>query len=161
MGAVTMLEGVFYEPKRVISDGRGSVLHHLRSDDPRFIGFGEVYCSIVPQGVVRAWKLHKEISQRMIVAAGAVRFVLYDPREKSSTKGQQQEEVLCRQKHGLFGIPPGIWYGFEGLGPGDSIIINCTDAAHDPNEVERLPLHNDTIPCRWPASFHGESIDPK
>jgi len=149
MGGVTMLEGVLYEPKRVISDGRGAVLHHLRLDDPCFVGFGEVYCSIVPKGVVRAWKLHKVIFQRMIVPAGAVRFVLYDPREKSSTKGQQQEAVLSREKHALFGIPPGIWYGFEGLGPGDSIIVNCTSGPHDPAEVERLPIINDAIPYLW------------
>jgi len=146
---VTTLEGVFWEPKKVIGDSQGVVLHHLRSDDPRFAGFGEIYCSAVPHGVVRAWKLHKKICQRMIVPVGKVRFVLYDPRKGSPTHGKIQEIELSRENHGLFGIPPGIWYGFEGLGPGESIIVNCANEPHDPGEVERLPLDNDVVPFRW------------
>lgn len=149
MGGVTTLEGVFWEPKKVIGDSQGVVLHHLRSDDPRFAGFGEIYCSAVPPGVVRAWKLHKKICQRMIVPVGKVRFVLYDPRKGSPTHGKIQEIELSRENHGLFGTPPGIWYGFEGLGPGESIIVNCANEPHDPGEVERLPLDNDVVPFRW------------
>ena len=127
-----------------------AVLHHLRSDDPQFAGFGEIYCSAVPHGVVRAWKLHKKICQRIIVPVGKVRFVLYDPREGSPTQGKIQEIELSRENHGLLGIPPGIWYGFEGLGPGESIIVNCANEPHDPAEVERLPLLNDVLPVKWP-----------
>jgi len=150
VGGVRMLEGVFWEPKQVISDGRGAVLHHLRSDEPRFAGFGELYCSAIPPGVVRAWKLHKKICQRMIVPVGQVRFVLYDPRKDSPTYGQTQEITLRRDPHGLFGIPPAVWYGFEGLGPGESLIVNCANEPHDPGEVERLPLSNDVLPVTWP-----------
>ena len=151
MGGVTMLEGVFCEPRKVITDGHGTVLQHLRADDPCFAGFGEVYCSVIPPGAVRAWKRHKKISQRMIVPAGKVRFVLYDPRKGSATQGKTQEIVLSRENHGLFGIPPGIWYGFEGLGPGESLIVNCANEPHDPGEVERLPLLNDVLPVKWPG----------
>lgn len=146
-----MLQGVIWEPRKVISDGQGAVLHHLRSDDPLFVGFGEIYCSAVPQGVVRAWKLHKSVCQRIIVPVGKVRFVLYDPRKDSSTSGQTQEIVLSRADHGLLGIPPGLWYGFEGLGPGESLIVNCASHPHDPKEVERLPLVNDLLPLKWPG----------
>jgi dTDP-4-dehydrorhamnose 3,5-epimerase len=146
-----MLEGVFWEPKKVIRDGQGAVLHHLRSDDPLFAGFGEIYCSAIPPGMVRAWKLHKKVCQRMIVPVGKVRFVLFDPRKGSSTLGQTQKIMLSREKHGLFGIPPGIWYGFEGLGPGESLIVNCANQPHDPQEVERLPLLNDVLPVKWPS----------
>ena len=147
---MTTLEGVFCEPRKVIGDSQGMVLHHLRSDDPHFAGFGEIYCSAVPQGVVRAWKLHKKICQRMIVPVGKIRFVLYDPRKGSPTRGKIQEIKLSRENHGLFGIPPGIWYGFEGLGPGESLIVNCANEPHDPGEVERLPLLNDVLPVEWP-----------
>ena len=150
-----MIEGVFWEAKKVISDGQGMVLHHLRSDDSRFVKFGEVYCSIIPQGVVRAWKLHREICQRMIVSVGKVRFILYDPRKESATYRKTQEIILTREKHGLFGIPPGIWYGFEGLGPGESVIVNCASEPHDPEEVDRLPLVNDVIPVKWEKERYG------
>ena len=145
-----MLEGVFWEPKKVIGDAQGSVLHHLRSDDPSFAGFGEIYCSVVPQGVVRPWKLHRKACQRLIVPVGKVKFLLYDPRRDSPTHGKTQEIELSREKHGLFGIPPGVWYGFKGLGPGESLIVNCASEPHDPTEVERLPLRNDVIPVVWP-----------
>ena len=151
MGTVTMLEGVFWEPRKTITDGNGTVLQHLRSDDPFFSGFGEVYCSVIPQGAVRAWKLHRKICQRMTVPMGKVKFVLYDPRKNSPTHGQTQEIELSREKHGLFGIPPGVWYGFEGLGPGESVIVNCANEPHDPWEVERLPLSNDVLPVKWPG----------
>ena len=34
-------------------------------------------------------------------------------------------------------LPPGIWFGFQGLAFGSSLLMNVADVEHDPNEVLR------------------------
>ena len=41
------IEGVTVRPLRQICDERGKVMHMLRSDDPHFERFGEIYFSVV------------------------------------------------------------------------------------------------------------------
>ena len=42
-----------------------------------------------------------------------------------------------------------VWYGFQGLATGDSLIANCASLPHDPAEVDRLPEQAATIPYVW------------
>ena len=37
-------------------------------------------------------------------------------------------------------VPPGIWFGFQGLHTAQSLLLNIANIPHDPNEVERLAL---------------------
>jgi NAD dependent epimerase/dehydratase family len=56
-----MIEGVVIHPLRQIPDERGKVMHMLRAQDPHFVGFGEIYFSVVYPGVVKGWHLHKQM----------------------------------------------------------------------------------------------------
>jgi len=38
-------------------------------------------------------------------------------------------------------VPPGIWFAFEGLSVPYSLVLNITDIAHDPQEIERKELN--------------------
>ncbi len=143
------LQGVTVTPLKQIRDDRGSVMHVLRKDSPQFVAFGEVYVSTVRQAVVKAWKSHKIMTQNFAVPSGLIEFVLFDRRESSSTKGQLQRVEVGVDQYSLLHIPPGIWYGFRGLGAGESMIVNCASIPHDPNEVERLPEDSSLIPHRW------------
>ena len=46
-------------------------------------------------------------------------------------------------------IPPGVWTGFTGTAPGESILCNCANLAHDPAESDRLAPDDPAIPYRW------------
>lgn len=145
------ISGVLFEPRRVIADSRGSVLHYLRADSPLLPRFGEVYASTVLAGQVKAWKRHQRVAQNLSVPLGRVRCVIFDARPESPTRGRLIERVLSRTEHGLLHLPPGLWYGFLGEAPGESVILNCVAEIHDPGESDRLPPDSPEIPYRWPA----------
>ena len=37
-------------------------------------------------------------------------------------------------------VPPGIWFGFQGLAEPQSLVLNIASISHEPSEVERLAL---------------------
>jgi dTDP-4-dehydrorhamnose 3,5-epimerase len=44
-------------------------------------------------------------------------------------------------------VPPGIWFGFKGLGEPQSLLLNIADILHDPDEVERRVISD--IDYEW------------
>lgn len=144
------ISGLLFEPRRVINDPRGSVLHYLRADSPLLPRFGEVYLSTIHCGAIKAWKRHHRVAQLLTVPVGCVRFVAYDGRADSISHGQLAEIQLQRGRHGVLHVPAGLWYGFQGLAPGESLIVNCLGEIHDPAESDRLPDNDVSIPYLWP-----------
>ena len=150
MDSVNGIDGVSLRPLRVIPTAGGPVLHIFRADAPEFTVFGEVYCSEVEPGAVKAWKRHKLMTQHFIVPVGRVLFALYDDRENSPSQGQMLECELGRpDAYSLLTLPPMIWYGFKGLAETPSLVVNCADLAHQPDESERAKLDAPWIPYVW------------
>ena len=145
----TRLHGVLLEPRRQIFDDRGAVMHALRADWPQFERFGETYVSLVKEGTVKAWKLHRIMTQHFVVPYGEIKLVIHDDRPDSPTRGGVQEIVTGIGHYGLVRLPPGLWYGFKGRGPGDSLIVNCASHPHDPGEVERRDEASFPVPVQW------------
>jgi dTDP-4-dehydrorhamnose 3,5-epimerase len=143
------LEGVITQPLSQFMDDRGGVLHMLRSDSDLFVKFGEIYFSEVNPGIVKAWKYHKEKTQFFAVPIGMIRLVIYDGREGSVSKGCVTVIELGRDNYQLVRIPPQLWYGFMGLGEMPSLIANCADMPHDPEEADQLPASSSDIPYEW------------
>ncbi len=147
-----MIQGVEIIPLKQIKDGRGKVMHMLRSDNPYFEQFGEIYFSTVFPGVVKAWKLHKKMILNYAVPYGQVKIVLYDNRDGSKTKGQIQEILLGENNYQLVKVPPMVWNGFKGISEFEAILANCASIPHDPDESERLDAFDNTIPYDWNLS---------
>lgn len=146
----TKIQGVSVTPLRQIVDGRGAVLHVLRSDDSEYLGFGECYCSETLPGAIKAWKRHKLQTQSFAVPVGRLRLVVFDDRLDSPTRGIIEVLELGRPSNYVrVGIAPGLWYGFQALGKSSSIIVNCVNYPHDPSESERLSESSEIIPYRW------------
>ena len=144
------VEGVFISALKQIEDERGAVLHMLRSDSPLFSKFGEIYFSLVNKGVIKAWKRHKAMTQRIAVPIGRIRLVLFDNRTKSASKGMVEEIILGRpDQYYLICIPPMLWYGFQGISESPALLVNCSDIPHDTKESERLSVLNDHISYSW------------
>ena len=143
-----MIDGVKVIPLKHISDERGMVMHMLRADDPHFLGFGEVYFSVVYDGVVKGWHLHGKMTLNYACVAGAVKVGLYDERAGSATRGKTMELVLDETDYRLVQIPPGVWNGFRGL-DGRSIVANCASIPYDPAEITRRDPFDKSIPFDW------------
>lgn len=147
------IEGVALTPLKIIPTRGGPVLHMLRADSPRFTGFGEVYFSEVEPGEIKGWKRHLRMRQNFAVPRGQIRFVLYDDRPDSPTRGMVQECALGRpDNYCLLSLPPLLWYSFACTGAEPGLIANVTDLMHDPEESEVIPFESELarkIPYKW------------
>ena len=147
-----MIDGVEIVPLRRITDARGSVMHMMRSDAPHFRGFGEIYFSSVNPGAIKAWHFHRNMTLNYAVPVGQIKFVLYDERDVSPTRGALQEIALGAENYNLVIVPPGIWNGFIGLGDMPAIVANCATIPHDPAESDRRDPGDARIPYTWSPS---------
>lgn len=144
-----MIEGVEIVPLRQIPDERGKIMHMLRSDEPAFERFGEIYFSMVYPGAIKAWHLHTKMTLNYAVVVGMIKLVLYDPRPQSPTRGLVQEVFLGESNYSRVKIPPGIYNGFKGIGGIPAIVANCATLPHDPEEIQRLDPFSKDIPYTW------------
>lgn len=145
-----IIDGVITTELRQIRDARGAVLHMLRCDAPDFTRFGECYFSEVLPGAVKAWKRHRVQTQNVAIPVGRIRFVIYDDRNGSPTRGKVQVLELGREDSYLrLRIPPGLWYGFACIGETPALVVNCADVPHDPADAETLEMNDSAIPYRW------------
>jgi dTDP-4-dehydrorhamnose 3,5-epimerase len=151
---MTAIHDVRITPLRRIPDERGAIMHMLRSDDPAFQQFGEIYFSLVYPGVVKGWHVHHRMTLNYAVPTGMIKLVCYDEREGSPTRGIVQEIHLGALHYALVTIPPGIWNGFKGEGTATALVANCATEPHDPAEIERIDPSDDRIPYDW-ALRHG------
>jgi len=144
------IEGVIEIPLKIIEDDRGAVMHMLRADSKYFTVFGEVYFSQVNPGVIKGWKRHRHMTQRFAVPVGKIKIVIYDDRKTSRTNGKISEFVLGRpDAYRLLIIPPMVWYSFKGMFDIPSILANCSDLPHDPNETDQIELKSISTPNQW------------
>ena len=145
----SIIEGVIITPINKICDDRGRIMHILKSSDKEFTKFGEVYCSTIYPGIVKGWHIHKEMTLNYVVLSGMIKFVLYDDREISPTKGVIQEICIGEHNYCRITVPPMVWNGFKGLGISEAMVVNTTDLPHDPNEIMRCDPHQNNIPYSW------------
>jgi dTDP-4-dehydrorhamnose 3,5-epimerase len=116
----------------------GDVLHALKQSDAGYGGFGEAYFSWVSVGAVKAWKRHMRMTMNLVVPVGQVRFVFRSL--NASGWDEIRVEEIGINRYARITVPPGIWFGFQGLGKTQSLVLNIASIPHDPNEVERLAL---------------------
>jgi dTDP-4-dehydrorhamnose 3,5-epimerase len=137
MDAMT-LAAILLTPLPRIQTIGGDVLHAMKQSDAGYAGFGEAYFSWVSAGVVKAWKRHMRMTMNVVVPVGQVRFVF-----RSVNAGAGDEfriEEIGIDCYARITVPPGIWFGFQGLGTPQSLVLNIASIPHDPNEVERLAI---------------------
>ena len=145
-----LIDGLKISDLKEITDPKGSVLHMLRNDDDLFKSFGECYFSEVNIGYIKGWKKHTLQSQNISVPVGKVKFVLYDPRKNSKTYNFISVIELGRpDDYKRLHIPVNIWYSFACISPKSSLIVNCADIPHSPEESDALPIDSKLIPYTW------------
>ena len=116
----------------------GDVMHGMRHTDPGFSGFGEAYFSLITAGAVKGWKRHTKMTMNLLVPFGKVKFVFRIVGSNNSDIFRVEEIGLDRYMR--ITVPPGIWFGFQGVFPGESLVLNIASITHDPTEVERLMI---------------------
>jgi len=144
-----MLDGVQIIPLKTIMDERGMVRHMLKSTDPHFTRFGEIYFSVIFPNIIKAWHMHRKMEMNYAVIVGNIKLVLYDGRKESRTYKEFQEIFMGEDNYVLVRIPPLLTYGFKSIGNEKAIVANCSSIPHDPNEVERYDAFDPSIGYDW------------
>ena len=135
MGTIS-LRDILITPLKWIPRPGGDVLHAMKCNDAGYVGFGEAYFSWVTVGAVKAWKRHLRMTLNLVVPVGKVRFVFHLPDAAEPFRVEEAgQECYARLT-----VPPGIWFGFQGLGEPQSLLMNLADIPHDPVEVERCAV---------------------
>ena len=132
MGVVSLTD-ILVTPLRRIPTIGGDVMHALKDSDDGFNGFGEVYFSWVEQGAIKAWKYHQHMTLNLVVPLGEISFVFHIKDQENCFR----TENIGEEQYIRLTVPPGIWFGFQGRGSGQSLLMNLADMAHDPDEVLR------------------------
>jgi dTDP-4-dehydrorhamnose 3,5-epimerase len=114
----------------------------LRSDNPVFKTFGEIYFSTVFKNIVKGWHHHKQSFLNYTCMHGNVKLVLIDKREGSKTFDLTQEIILSPENYQLVTMPSNVWNGFKGLSEKEFIIANYLSIPHNEDEMVRKD-HND------------------
>ncbi len=143
---MTKIDGVKLTPLSMFEDERGAVLHFIKKSSSVFNEFGEVYFSKVNPGYEKGWKLHRKISQRVVVPMGEVKFKIVDMRASSLTYGATDEFVIGQSNYAMCEIPAGVYYSFKSNIEEVSLIANLIDSEHDPKESIVLPLETESFP---------------
>lgn len=136
-----MMRGVLLSQLKLIPGEAGSVMHGLCKSWDGFVGFGEAYFSEIHPGAVKSWRRHMRGQSNLIVPVGAVRFVVHD--------GHTFEEFRIGREadYARLTITPGLWFAFQGVGVGTSLILSISSIEHDPTETETRAL--DGITYDW------------
>ena len=140
MGSVDISDIKLTSLKRIHLSG-GDVLHGMKASEEGYSGFGEAYFSEIKFGEIKAWKKHTEMTMNLVVPIGEVKFVFADQ------EGLFREEIIGSRNYYRLTVPPGIWFGFQGLFENFSMILNISNIEHSPLEVVRKEL--DDFKYNW------------
>jgi dTDP-4-dehydrorhamnose 3,5-epimerase len=132
------LADILLTPLPRIEAAGGDVFHAMKQTDAGYAGFGEAYFSWVSAGAVKAWKRHTRMTMNLVVPLGQVRFVFRLLNADGADEFRVEEIGVAR--YARLTVPPGIWFGFQGLNTPQSLVLNIASIPHDRNEVERLTL---------------------
>jgi dTDP-4-dehydrorhamnose 3,5-epimerase len=144
-----MIDGVTMRPLAQYHDERGKIMKMLERTDEGFGGFGEIYFSVVDPGVVKGWHWHEANTLNYACVSGMIKFVLYDDREGSPTRGDVDEIFMGPENYALVTVPPRVWNGFKGIAGTPSIVADCTTQTHAEDVMRRLDPHGADIPYDW------------
>ncbi len=147
-----LIDGVRVRPAITHPDERGTVCEVYNpawrfSDEPLVY----VYEITIRPGVTKGWVKHERQDDRLFVARGAVRIILYDDREESPTHGLVND--LCFDDHtrSLVRIPAHVWHAVQNVGTSDAQLVNCPTRVYEHGNPDKweLPLDTDLIPFEF------------
>ena len=152
----TPINGVEFRPTRPVPHEDGHMFEVARASwDIITSPIVQVHVTTTLPGRVRAWGLHRQTSDRLFVASGLVKIVVFDGRQDSPTFRKLNEFTVSDRNPGLLTISPNLYHGWKNIGTGEAVIINMPDKMYnyeDPDALD-LPWDSDaaaaTVPYRW------------
>ena len=148
MDRIINIDGIVITDLKKIAHPKGDIFHIIRKGDDGYIDFGELYSSSVNFKEIKAWKKHFIMTCNIVVGYGIVKIVLIDKRKESKTFNKIDEFILSKEDYFRLSIPPGLWYGFEGLSA-KNLILNFADIIHDSEEQINIDYKTSKFNYKW------------
>jgi len=146
-----MIKDVEIKKLKIIPDDRGRLMEILRSDEPIFEKFGQVYMTTAFPGVAKAWHYHKLQDDYFTCISGVMRLALYDSREDSPTYKEVNDFTVSLDNPILVRIPKLVYHGFKCTSDKEAVVINVPTMPYNykaPDEY-RLDAFDNDIPYDW------------
>jgi dTDP-4-dehydrorhamnose 3,5-epimerase len=148
----SLIDGVREHHSITQTDERGSICEMFSTE----WGFDEgtapyVYQASLLPGYVKGWVLHRVQTDRLFLAHGRLRVVLFDGRTESPTFRQINRFEGGESARKLIRIPPGVYHAVQNLGCTEAFYFNMPTHPyrHESPDKFRLPLKNDIIPYQF------------
>jgi dTDP-4-dehydrorhamnose 3,5-epimerase len=143
------IAGVQFRPTRPVPHEDGHVTEVARASW-EVLGkpLVQVHITTTLPGRVRAWGLHQASTDRLFVAAGLIKIVVFDGRQGSATFGRLNEFLVSEKNPGLLIIPPDLYHGWKNIGTAEAIIINMPDTMYNYAAPDALDLPWDSLAAR-------------
>ena len=111
----------------------------------------QVFQAILHPGAISAWHAHATTTDRLFVAYGLMRVVLYDGREGSPTHGVVNDFRFGTIRPALILVPPRVWHGVMNVADTPGIVLNLPDQAYSYEDPDhwRIPADSPEIPVQF------------
>jgi dTDP-4-dehydrorhamnose 3,5-epimerase len=145
-----MIEGVVLQDLVTHVDERGFFREIIRVSDEFFKeGFGQWSHSLMVQGVIKAWHIHRVQIDWWYVGSGVLKVALHDTRPDSSTYRETMEILMGEhQPARVLRIPPGVAHGCKCLS-GPANLFYITSKVYDPSDEGRIAYNDAEIGYDW------------
>jgi dTDP-4-dehydrorhamnose 3,5-epimerase len=145
-----MMDGLVIKNLVTHADERGFFREIIRVTDDFFAeGFGQWSHSLMYQGVIKAWHIHKVQVDWWYVASGVLKVVLYDTRPDSPTYRETIEILMGdNQSAKILRVPPGVAHGCKCI-KGPAHLFYVTSNIYNPADEGRIPYDDPTIGYDW------------
>lgn len=145
-----VIDGVVLPELVTHSDQRGFFREVLRVSDEFFQeGFGQLNHTVMLNGVIKAWHLHKKQAGYFYVPSGVLQVGLYDSRPDSPTHRKLMSFLIGDfQVPRVVKIPAGVTHGCKAI-QGPVHLIYLTSRLYDPTDEFRIPHDDPEIDFDW------------
>ena len=145
-----MIDGIIIKELTTHSDERGFFREIIRANDAFFAeGFGQWSHSLMYDGVIKAWHLHRVQTDWWYVVTGVLQVGLCDLRSDSSTYKESMEFLMGDyQTAKVLKIPPGIAHGCKTV-QGPVHLLYMTSHVYNPADEIRIAHDDPEIGFDW------------
>jgi dTDP-4-dehydrorhamnose 3,5-epimerase len=146
-----LIDGVEVRQVANVPKQNGYLTEMYRADWKIGPAVAQVFQVVLVPGGISAWHAHESTFDRLFVATGVVRIVLYDARSGSPTQGVINDFRFGGVRPALVLVPPRVWHGVMNIGGAPAVLMNMPDRAYhyeDPDHW-RVPADSPEIPFRF------------
>ena len=121
----------FVKSLKTIQTTSGYVQKFLDAEQDEYLGFGEVYFSVLQNSTARPIKKHMNMTMNLIVILGSIEFTFF------RQDGDFETVILNAGNPELLTVPPRTTFSFQKVSECDAIICNLSNIVHNEDEVIR------------------------